>query len=74
MLPTDMPDITLLVENVDVLSSEFVGSGIIRINATWVVISTESEVNYLTCISIAPLSEEPENSCIAIAVSELNLK
>ena len=61
----------LLVENVDVLSYVFVTSGIIRINATWDVNSTESEVNYLTCISTAPLSEEPGDTCIDITVSEL---
>ncbi len=64
-----MLDITLIVENVAILSHEFVGIGI-RINATWDLISNESEVNYLTCLSTAPLSEDPEASCIATDVSE----
>ena len=60
-------DIILFVENVDVLSHyiyEFLVPSVIIIHATWDVISTECEVNYLTCISTAPLYEEPENSCM----------
>ncbi len=72
IMPTNMPDITLFVANVDVLSYEFFGNGRIIINATWDVVSTEheSEVNYLTCISTAPLSaKESRYSCIDTEVS-----
>ncbi len=73
-MPNNMPGITLLVENVSVLSHEFVTSEIIRIHATWDLISNESEVNYLTCISMASLYEEPGTLCIATDVSKLKVQ